>query len=222
MSLWSTPLWPIRLWDVSCGVSVETVNFKPVFNLLMGVWGNRGVGGRTVELGGFAPHWTDWSIMDSVLISSCFFLQINWIMMILWSIRWRRCRGRKKLIRMSSSSSSSPVGSGDLRLTIWLAALCRYRVKDKSDRATVEQVGFRKCSVDQESIISWGWWWWCSAGFRSKNSNDSFQDAESRNHLWDQRLHQHREGGMIHNTTESPEHTWVSPVTSSGVTPGYL
>lgn len=75
--------------------------------------------------------------------SGCWFwFQTSWITPTRWSIKWRRCRNRKKQTRTCELNSVlfTLWVMSLVWLTFWLAALCRYRVKDKSDRATVEQV----------------------------------------------------------------------------------
>lgn len=97
----------------------------------------------------------------------CF--QTNWIMLTRWSIRWRRCRNREKPTRTCELAAA--LLTSQLRwlrwLTFWLAALCRYRVKDKSDRATVEQVSFKMLlfrRLDRNGAAGyelwWIWWYW--------------------------------------------------------------
>lgn len=83
-----------------------------------------------------------------------------------------------------------------------IGSLHRYRVKDKSDRATVEQVRIVAGLTGSDPLnrLTGSDPLRSSAGAGPSDSDDSVQDAESRNHQRDQRLHQHREGGQL---------TWV-------------
>ena len=87
----------------------------------------------------------------------------------------------------------------------------RFRVKDKSDRATVEQVNHliiitfnsMPCFMFSMNILEEDFYIETSpsAGSGSQNKNDPLQNAQSWNHLWDQWVYQHRERGEKHKNT---------------------